>query len=35
LPSHFLIEFKYECPIFLASSQKRKALPGVAMDIDE
>jgi hypothetical protein len=35
LPSHFLKEFKFECPVCLASSRKRKTLPGVAMDIEE
>jgi hypothetical protein len=35
LPSHFLKEFKFECPVCLASSRKRKPLPGVAMDIEE
>ena len=28
LPSHFLKEFKVECPICMASSRKRKKLPG-------
>jgi hypothetical protein len=35
LPSHFLKEFKFECPVCLASSRKRKLLPGVTMDIEE
>jgi hypothetical protein len=34
LPSHFLKEFKFECPVCLASSRKRKPLPAVAMDIE-
>ena len=35
LPSHFLREFKKQCPTCLATSRKRKALPGVAADIKE
>jgi hypothetical protein len=28
MPSHFLKEFKVECPICMSSSRKRKKLPG-------
>ena len=35
LPSHSLREFKKQCPTCLATSRKRKALPGVAADIKE
>ena len=35
LPSHFLREFKKQCPTCLATFRKRKALPGVAADIKE
>ena len=35
LPRHSLREFKKQCPTCLATSRKRKALPGVAADIKE
>jgi hypothetical protein len=35
LPSHFLREFKKQCPACLANSRKKKELPGIAADIKE
>ncbi len=35
LPSHFLREFKKQCPTCLVTSRKRRAMPGVAADIKE
>ena len=35
MPSHFLKEFKVECPICMTSSRKRKKLPGSSTTKEE